>query len=174
MKSQSIYRLVVFVVALLVIISAQAWSTEILNSSVAGIVSSSITPFMVVGGISLMQDKHEFGQGVKALGATCIATELLKHAVGEKRPNSDSRTSFPSGHTSAAFAMATVLADYEPEYKWPAYAAASAIGLSRVETGSHYWRDVIGGALLGHFIAKRFTNDHIMVSPEGVGLKWQF
>jgi membrane-associated phospholipid phosphatase len=111
---------------------------------------------------------------VEDLGVTCLATEARKYAVGEKRPNSDSKTNFPSGHTAAAFTMATVLADYRPEYKWPAYITASAIGYLRVEVGSHYWRDVIGGAALGCFVGKHFTNDHVTISPEGIGYKWKW
>lgn len=173
MKSNSTCLLVMLMIVLLVT-CGPVWSGEVMSDSVAHSVSDSIVPFLAVGELSLLSNKQEFTQSAKALGVTCIATELLKHAVGEKRPNSDSRTSFPSGHTSAAFAMATTLADYRPAYKWPAYAAASAIGLSRVETGAHYWRDVVAGALLGHFIAKHFTNDHVTASPQGVGLQWKW
>jgi len=154
--------------------SAIAWSSEIINEPIARSISSSVTPFVVAGELSLLSNKHEFMQSAKALGATCIATEVLKFAVGDKRPNSDSKTSFPSGHTAEAFAMATVLAEYKPQYKWPAYILASGIGLSRVEAGSHYWDDVIAGALLGHFIAKHFANDHVAVSPTGVELQWKW
>ena len=166
-----------FPTALIVVIlafCAPVWSSEVISESVARTVSGSITPFLVVGELSLISNKPEFTQSVKALAVTGIATELLKFAVGEKRPNSESKTSFPSGHTSAAFAMATVIADYKPAYKWPAYAVASAIGFSRVEAGSHYWRDVFAGALLGHFIGKHFTNDRVMLSTEGVGIRWKW
>lgn len=159
---------------LLMVCSAHAWSSEVIREPLARSISGTVTPFLAAGGLSLLSDKHEFTQCAKAVAATCIATEALKYAVGEKRPNSDSGTSFPSGHTAAAFAMATVLADYRPEYKWPAYITASTIGYSRVEAGSHYWRDVIGGAALGYFIGKRFTGDHVMVSPQGIGYQWKW
>ncbi|MCE5315285.1 MAG: phosphatase PAP2 family protein [Armatimonadota bacterium] len=143
-----------------------------ISETLARTVSDSVTPFLVAGELSLLPNKQAFTQSAKALGATFAATELLKHLVGEKRPNSDSQTSFPSGHTAAAFAMATVLTDYEPSYKWPAYITAAAIGYSRVEAGSHYWRDVVGGALLGHYVAKQFTNDHVVATSSGIGLQW--
>ena len=155
---------------LLVACSAQAWCAV----SFAHSASDSIAPFLVVGELSLFSNKQEAVQGAKALVATGLATELLKFTVRERRPNSDSTTSFPSGHTSAAFAMATVLADYKPAYKLPAYAVASAIGWSRVEVGAHRWGDVVAGALLGHFIARRFTNDHIAVSAQGIGVQWRW
>ena len=174
MKSNRKYATIALMIVVLAACSVAAWSAEVISESTARSISTTVGPFIVVGELSLLSDRHEFTQGAKALVATTLATELMKYAVGDKRPNSDSKTSFPSGHTSAAFAMATVLADYKPKYKWPAYTLASAIGFSRVEAGSHYWDDVIAGALLGHFVAKHFSNDHVVVSPQGVGLQWKW
>lgn len=159
---------------LIITTCSAAWSSEVISEPLARSISSGIQPFVVTGGLMLMSDKHEFVQGAKAVGATCLATSILKYVVNEKRPNTNALTSFPSGHTSAAFAMATVLAEYKPQYKWPAYTLASAIGFSRVEAGSHYWQDVAAGALLGHYIAKHYTKERIVVSPEGVGVQWQY
>jgi membrane-associated phospholipid phosphatase len=161
-------------VLFLMFCGAQMWGSEVISESTARSISSSLVPFMAAGQLSLLGDKHEFVQGAKALGAACLATELLKHTVKEKRPNTDSEVSFPSGHTACAFAMATTLANYKPEYKWPAYGLAAAIGFSRVEAGSHYWHDVIAGAVIGHYAAKYFTSDRVYVSGEGVGLKWKW
>lgn len=118
--------------------------------------------------------KQELVQGTKALVATGLATELLKHIVQEKRPFSDDHDSFPSGHTSLAFAAATVVSDYHPKYEVLAYSAASVVGWSRVEDGKHRWREVIAGALLGHFVAKQFTSKHIAITPQGIafGTTW--
>ena len=74
----------------------------------------------------------------------------------------------------AAFAMATVLADYKPAFKLPAYAVASVIGWSRVEVGAHRWGDVVAGAALGYFVAKHFTSERIDLSSGGVGYKWKW
>lgn len=113
-------------------------------------------------------------EGARALIVTSLATEFLKVTVRDKRPNSNSRTSFPSGHASAAFAMATMLAHYRPEYKWPAYAVASTIGWSRVEVHAHRWDDVIVGAALGYFTAKQFSRERFSASSKGLSyqLKW--
>lgn len=59
--------------------------------------------------------------------------------------------SFPSGHTSVAFATATSLSIIS--HKWyvivPAFTWASLIGYSRLYLGVHYPADVIGGAFIG-------------------------
>jgi len=164
--------ILITVIAVLMIGAGQARSDD---DRFARTASGSTTWFLVVGeGELLLTGKHEAVQGAKALIATSLATELLKATVREKRPNSHSRDSFPSGHTSAAFAMATVLAAYEPQYKWPAYAVASSIGWSRVELHAHRWQDVIAGAALGYFTARHFTGERVSALRQGVSYQWQW
>ena len=78
-----------------------------------------------------------------------VATYGLKYAIDAERPNGGGQ-SFPSGHTASAFMGAEFI---RKEYGWgwglPAYAAASWVGYTRVESHNHYWRDVLGGALIG-------------------------
>ncbi|MEA1918405.1 MAG: phosphatase PAP2 family protein [Campylobacterota bacterium] len=60
--------------------------------------------------------------------------------------------SFPSGHTTTAFTIATVLTLMFPRY-WPAfYGYAIAMGLSRVLNWYHYVSDVIAGAMFGTIV----------------------
>jgi membrane-associated phospholipid phosphatase len=82
-------------------------------------------------------------------------TGLLKYTVQRPRPDGSDNLSFPSGHTSAAFSLATVA---EHHYGWkigvPAYLLASGIGLSRVESNKHYLSDVLAGATLGIIVGR--------------------
>ena len=61
--------------------------------------------------------------------------------------------SFPSGHATAAFACATVIAWWAPRFAFPAFVLAAAIAWSRVYVGVHWPLDILGGAALGFLIA---------------------
>jgi membrane-associated phospholipid phosphatase len=83
----------------------------------------------------------------------------LKYVVGRPRPAGAGALlgpeldSFPSGHATSVFAVATALGASYPALRWPLFALASAIALGRVYLGRHYLSDVIAGALIGLAIA---------------------
>jgi membrane-associated phospholipid phosphatase len=67
--------------------------------------------------------------------------------------------SFPSGHTIAAFSLATVVARRYGNHRWVPYVAygmAAAVGFSRMTLSAHFLSDVFMGATLGYSIS-RFT-----------------
>ena len=76
---------------------------------------------------------------------------ILKYTVKERRPHpSHDRTSFPSGHTTSAFAFASVIGErHGLAYGIPAYGAAIVTGLSRVQDNRHHFHDILAGATIG-------------------------
>lgn len=85
-------------------------------------------------------------------------TELIKVSVGRERPNGQDNQSFPSGHTSNAFAVATVA---QQHYGWkigvPAYGLAGLMGISRIHQDKHWLSDVVAGATLGYISGRTVT-----------------
>lgn len=80
---------------------------------------------------------------------------------GEKLSRSD-YASFPSGHTTVAFAAATVYAlEYKDKPIIPiiSYSAATLIGLSRLTENKHWATDVIVGAMLGYLSGRQVVNN---------------
>jgi len=111
---------------------------------------------------------------VESFAVTGIFTFALKFSTGRVRPQSarDSGewngpslddVSFPSGHTSSAFAIATVLASEYKNNPWVppvAYGLAGLTGLSRLNDNKHWASDVFLGGALGYFIAKTVLKLH--------------
>ena len=65
--------------------------------------------------------------------------------------------SFPSGHTIAAFSVATVISRRYPKQRWlpyVAYGLAGVVGFARVSLSSHFPSDVFAGAALGYTISR--------------------
>jgi membrane-associated phospholipid phosphatase len=117
----------------------------------------------VFGDPALERSVFRIGAGVVAAGA---AAGAIKLAVGRSRPYEtpgdadvvrpfSGHTSFPSGHTTIAFALAAGIdrvtaARWVP---WVVYPAAGIVGWSRLRDDQHWTSDVVAGALLGTWTA---------------------
>lgn len=111
--------------------------------------------------------------GVTAsLLASGVITPALKFAFGRSRPYQQrgvthlspfsGDASFPSGHTTQAFAVASVIAANYPSpwVETAAYGLASLVGLSRVQRDAHFLSDVAAGALIGTWTGRQVAALH--------------
>jgi membrane-associated phospholipid phosphatase len=131
------------------------------------------------------------GTILRAGAAAALATGLssgLKYSIGRNRPdiagtNIEFRpfsgsNSFPSGHTAAAFAIATAVADQTTDgwSDYVLYGAATITALSRINDNRHWTSDVLIGGLIGHFSAKWISKQMgpVRVAPTGVTVNLQF
>ncbi|MEO8070617.1 MAG: phosphatase PAP2 family protein [Acidobacteriota bacterium] len=139
-----------------------------------GAVHEALEPGQIVGDLAVQAGAafatYSVGRlahdpGIARLGAELFraqlvaqgTTQAIKFAAHRVRPDG-SNYSFPSGHTAATFATATVL---QSHYGWkagaPAYVVASWVAASRVQTDRHYLSDVIAGATLGVLAGRSVT-----------------
>jgi hypothetical protein len=83
--------------------------------------------------------------------------------LGRKYNGQTVSSSFPSGHTTVAFAAATVFAMEYRNKPWIpvlAYSAASLIGISRITENRHWATDVLVGAALGYVSGRQVVNNY--------------
>ena len=138
-------------------------------SEQAGDILSILIPVAALGTTLYKDDNNGSIELLKAYGSTTAATQILKYTVREQRPNnSNSYTSFPSGHTSSAFSGASFIHKrYGFTYAIPAYIGAVYTAYSRVKAEKHYTRDVIAGALLGMGFSWYFVSPYknLQITP---------
>lgn len=130
----------------------------------------------------IKKDKELFRNACVTLAAEAITSGIstaLKYSVNRERPFitytdinqkiSVNDPSFPSGHTSNAFATATSVSLEYPEWYViaPSFAWAGTVAWSRMELGVHYPSDVLAGALIGagcawvtHAVNRKLLQNH--------------
>ena len=131
----------------------------------AGDVGAILLPVGSAAGALIAKDHKGLAQLGEAYASAMAVVYVLKPLVDRTRPDGGHQ-SFPSGHTASAFAGAAFL---QMRYGWalgaPAYAVASFVGYSRVESKSHYTSDVAAGAAIGIATNLLFTRhrEHVAV-----------
>ncbi|MCW8347695.1 phosphatase PAP2 family protein [Vibrio sp. ZSDZ65] len=114
------------------------------------------------------------GEAFLAVALLAFAIELpiywvAKNSFKRRRPQElcqfvqpfitpSDRYSLPSGHTAAAFLMATVIGHFYPDWFFVCLVWATLIGVSRVLLGVHFLTDVVIGAVLGALCAMLALN----------------
>lgn len=98
-------------------------------------------PVATLAGLIIEKDWVGLKQGALTAATTVGASLILKYAIKEERPDKSNFHSFPSGHTSVAFANAMFL---QRRLGWklgvPAYVVATYVGWGRV-----FAKNIIGG-----------------------------
>jgi hypothetical protein len=149
---------------------------------------------VVLGGFYLAglatENKNAVEVAQDGLAASLIASGLItpaiKLVVGRSRPRdnagianfkpfSEPNASFPSCHTTEAFALAAVIADHYNEnwVDYTAYAVAGLVGLARTYHHAHFASDVVLGAVIGTLVGKSVVahnttsrSDKLVLLPE--------
>lgn len=118
---------------------------------------------LIAAANGLRSDEHDLDASLR-LGAALLVESLVvnqgvKRFFKRARPVEDaprphnlrkpSTSSFPSGHASAAFTAAGLLADRDPRARPLIYGLAAFVATSRVHVRIHHASDVVGGAVLG-------------------------
>jgi hypothetical protein len=186
---------------------------SIIGSAIGGVGPLALSSSLYAAGRLAKRRRVErlgvaMGEAVLASGAVGLA---VKGVVGRERPSaapgkpdilrvgqgfSQTRyASFPSGHTSAAFACATVLLADTADVPRAArrivapigFAAAAFVGLSRIYRDQHWASDVAVGAALGVVagdvatrgrlpgaaaLERALVHTSVLRTPRGVGVAW--
>jgi membrane-associated phospholipid phosphatase len=126
---------------------------------------------------------------VSSLIAAGLIVPVLKELTGRSRPNAEQGAhdfnpfsgaeSFPSGHTTEAFALAASIAqNYDQGWiKGVAYGVAGLVGYARIEHDAHWLSDVAAGAFIGIGVAREVSALHrarrtLVVTPVHVPGGW--
>jgi membrane-associated phospholipid phosphatase len=135
---------------------------RIVNRFGGGMNPALVVGFFLVAGIAYLERRwvsHAVAMAIAGLGAG-IAAQIVKLLVGRARPElwlgpahyaPGSSTSFPSGHTVGAFALAGVLIFGSRSWtlRVIAFLLACAVGLSRILAFRHWASDVVASAAIG-------------------------
>jgi membrane-associated phospholipid phosphatase len=129
--------------------------------------------FYIGGAIAHNEKARETGiLGAEAMIDATLVAEVFKVTMRRQRPlegngNGDffkGGSSFPSGHATVSWALASVVAHEYNENVWypvAAYGLASLVSLSRLSGQNHFPSDVLAGSALGWFTGRYVYKTHV-------------
>lgn len=95
-----------------------------------------------------------------------LVTHTAKFVISRERPDSQTKTSMPSGHTQAAFSLAASMTE---SYGWkvglPFWCMGLFTGLTRLADNAHWLSDVAAGATIGAFFGRAGYSHHQHIQP---------
>lgn len=119
--------------------------------AVAGVTIGMFSAGRIARGDNFRATTYDLSQ---AIIVTQVYTQALKFTVRRERPDGSNNLSFPSGHSSNAFTVASVVARHYPKLAIPTYGLATYIAVSRIAANKHFLSDVVAGAGLGWGIGR--------------------
>jgi len=124
-------------------------------------------------------ERHELVEtafmGIESMAAAGAISSLMKLGFGRLRPykgkgpfvfkgpySKSYKSSFPSGHTTIAFSLASVIAEQSEStfVDILSYALASSVAFQRMYDDKHWFSDVFFGAILGIYVGKKIVAMH--------------
>ncbi len=140
--------------------------------------------WVVLAGVKARRRGPDRRRAVVALAvagfSSLIVSQMVKRAVERQRPDehltaavrTPSSSSFPSGHTLAAFCTAFILADTDAGTA-ANVGFATAVAASRVHLRAHHPTDVLGGAAIGSVLGLGLRPVVDVVTPGSKGRRWR-
>lgn len=107
-------------------------------------------------------ESHSISGGIRNVAKIAVGRAQPYKDLGPYHFNPGHGTSFPSGHASVQFELATILAHHA--HSLPVtiglYTLATSAALQRIDSKTHWPSDILASALSGAFIAKAVVNRH--------------
>lgn len=121
---------------------------------------------ILAAGIQMIWDRSNGLSHLEGLLGTNLMVFTMKKSIHRTRPNGENEDSFPSGHTSTAFASSGSLSY---AYGWkaaiPAYALTTLTLVARMEDNKHWLSDLVVASSIGIFWARSSGIHHHYLTP---------
>ena len=162
---------------------------SVTNSGNGVFLGGLLASYYIVGEIFKLNNMRKIALlGVESFLISGALVAVLKYSIGRARPytgesrasfhpfsSTSSHYSFPSGHASSAFSVATVIAEHSKEFLIDvvAYGMASLVAMSRIHKNKHWVSDTIIGSAIGFFVGKKISDLNRGDSAERLNIGFQ-